>query len=221
MEKLIQWLQSHQKMLVISAVAFIAVGIFYFVSSDKPATTLSVDDLSAVSTDRSSKLDKTQSSQEKSASTRIKVDLKGAVKAPKVYELSSESRVNDLIQMAGGFMSDADQNSVNLASKLKDEAVIYVASKGENQSVLTNSSGQSQAATASNLESNQKEKVNINTADATTLQTLSGIGSKKAQDIIDYRTQNGNFKTVDELGKVSGFGSKTLEKLKDLITIDG
>ncbi|MGM9887293.1 MAG: ComEA family DNA-binding protein, partial [Lactococcus sp.] len=53
-----------------------------------------------------------------------------------------------------------------------------------------------------------------------TLQTLSGIGSKKAQDIIDYRTQNGNFKTVDELGKVSGFGSKTLEKLKDLITID-
>lgn len=219
MEKLIQWLQNHQKMLVISAVAFIAVGIFYFVSSDKPATTLSVDDLSAVSTDRSSKLDKMQSSQEKSTSTRIKVDLKGAVKAPKVYELSSESRVNDLIQMAGGFMSDADQNSVNLASKLKDEAVIYVASKGENQSVLTNTSGQSQVA-ASNLESNQKEKVNINTADATTLQTLSGIGSKKAQDIIDYRTQNGNFKTVDELGKVSGFGSKTLEKLKDLITID-
>ncbi|MGM9885863.1 MAG: SLBB domain-containing protein, partial [Lactococcus sp.] len=146
MEKLIQWLQNHQKMLVISAVAFIAVGIFYFVSYDKPATTLSMDDLSAVSTDSSSKLDKTQSSQEKSANTRIKVDLKGAVKAPKVYELSSESRVNDLIQMAGGFMADADQNSVNLASKLKDEAVIYVASKGENQSVLTNSSGQSQVA---------------------------------------------------------------------------
>lgn len=120
------------------------------------------------------------------------MDLKGAVKAPKVYELSSESRVNDLIQMAGGFRADVDQNSVNIASKLKDEAVIYVASKGENQSVLTNSSGQSQAA-SSNLESSQKDKVNINTADARTLQTLSGIGSKKAQDIIDYRTQNGNF----------------------------
>lgn len=188
MEKLIQWLQNHQKMLIISVVAFIEVGIFYFISSHKFVTTLSVDDLSAVSTDSSSKLDKMQSSQEKSTSTRIKVDLKGAVKAPKVYELSSESRVNDLIQMAGGFRADVDQNSVNIASKLKDEAVIYVASKGENQSVLTNSSGQSQAA-SSNLE----DKVNINTADARTLQTLSGIGSKKAQDIIDYRTQNGNF----------------------------
>ena len=61
----------------------------------------------------------------------------------------------------------------------------------------------------------KSEKININQADLTELQKLTGVGQKKAQDIIDFRTKNGDFKSLEDLGKVSGFGDKTLEKLKD------
>ena len=63
------------------------------------------------------------------------------------------------------------------------------------------------------------QKININTADATELQQLSGIGEKKAADIIKYREENGSFQAVEDLTKVSGIGEKTLENLKDSITI--
>ena len=63
------------------------------------------------------------------------------------------------------------------------------------------------------------EKLNINQADLTQLQQLSGIGEKKAQAIIDYRNENGSFKTIEDLAKVTGIGEKTVEKLRDSITI--
>lgn len=62
--------------------------------------------------------------------------------------------------------------------------------------------------------------VNINTATPAELQTLKGIGAKKAADIVAYREQNGPFKTVEDLTKVKGIGAKTLEKLKPEITVD-
>ena len=61
--------------------------------------------------------------------------------------------------------------------------------------------------------------VNINTADLTKLQTLSGIGEKKAEAIIAYREENGSFKSIEELKEVSGIGEKTVEKLRASITI--
>jgi competence protein ComEA len=123
------------------------------------------------------------------------------------------ARVNDVITLAGGMLEMADTKSVNLAQKLTDEMVVYVATKEENLSVI------SPATTDSQLSANA-EKVNINTADLAQLQTLSGIGAKKAQDIIDYRETNGLFKTISDLGNVSGFGEKTIEKLQDSITVD-
>lgn len=57
--------------------------------------------------------------------------------------------------------------------------------------------------------------VNINTADAQKIaDSVSGFGLKKAQAIIDYRTKNGDFKTLDDLNKVSGIGDKIIEKIK-------
>jgi competence protein ComEA len=61
--------------------------------------------------------------------------------------------------------------------------------------------------------------VNINTADLNTLESLPGIGASKAQAIIDYRTEHGNFKSIDELTNVKGIGDKVLEKIKDQIDI--
>ncbi len=145
------------------------------------------------------------------------MDLKGAVRYPKVYRIAADERVDDLIQLAGGFTADADQRRVNLAAKLKDEEVVYVSKKGENSPEgVTNTLD----ATDQPLTTSSAAKVNINTADLASLETLSGIGEKKAQDIIDYRTKNGNFQKLEDLGNVSGFGVKTLEKLKDSICID-
>ncbi|GHU41875.1 competence protein [Bacilli bacterium] len=159
-------------------------------------------------------------SQISEASKQILVDIKGAVKNPGVYKVASHARVNDVVVLAGGLTPQADGKSINLAQKVTDEMIIYVASVGENVTALPSSApdkastGQSGATTA------PSDKVNINTADLTELQTLSGVGAKRAQDIIDYREQNGPFKTPEDLGKVSGFGEKTIEKLKESITVD-
>lgn len=152
------------------------------------------------------------------ASSRIiTVDIKGAVKKPGVYDLPSDSRVNDAILLAGGVTEQADRQSVNFAQKLNDEAVVYVASQGENISVVaTNTTVTSRVETAGD----SSDKVNLNTATLADLQTISGIGQKRAQDILDYRDSNGGFKSVDDLSNVSGIGEKTLEKLREEVTVD-
>ncbi|TDE73765.1 MULTISPECIES: helix-hairpin-helix domain-containing protein [Streptococcus] len=150
------------------------------------------------------------------ASGRIFVDIKGAVKNEGVYELSNGSRVTDLVKKAGGFTEDADKKSVNLAEKLVDEAVVYVAKVGENVAQVTTPS---QANNGIDQDTSS-DQINLNTATLEQLQTISGIGAKRAQDIIDYRESNGGFSSIDDLKNVSGIGEKTLEKLKAEVTVD-
>lgn len=150
------------------------------------------------------------------ASGRIFVDIKGAVKNEGVYELSNGSRVTDLVKKAGGFTEDADKKSVNLAEKLVDEAVVYVARIGED---VTPATTPSQANNGIDQDTSS-DQINLNTATLEQLQTISGIGAKRAQDIIDYRESNGGFSSIDDLKNVSGIGEKTLEKLKAEVTVD-
>lgn len=217
MEKIVEIIKENWKMMVLILVGVIAGAIGYVLTqprtSDQPVAATQLENQPA-----SSDTDQSVSKSENSISTsQIVVDLKGAVKYPKVYRIAADERVDDLIQLAGGFTADADQRRVNLAAKLKDEEVVYVIKKGENSPEgVTNTSD----ATDQPLTTSSAAKVNINTADLASLETLSGIGEKKAQDIIDYRTKNGNFQKLEDLGNVSGFGVKTLEKLKDSICID-
>lgn len=151
------------------------------------------------------------------------VDVKGAVKHPGVYELTTEHRIIDAIKQAGGYTKEADSTTVNHAQKLQDEMVIYIPKKGEdvseqlqviqNQTVISANSN-------SNSSSTSNGQVNINTANESELTMLSGIGPSKAQAIIAYREENGPFKTIDEIKNVSGIGEKTFEKLKDSITVN-
>ena len=162
--------------------------------------------------------DTRQSSQKtEPLSQTITVDVKGAVQKPGVYDLASGSRVTDAIQKAGGLTDKADRRSINLAQKLADEAVIYVATEGEASPLLGSSWVESSHQSPSE---STKGKVNLNTATITDLQSISGIGAKRAQDIIDYRDSSGGFKSVDELSNVSGIGDKTLEKLREEVTVD-
>ena len=147
----------------------------------------------------------------------VTVDVKGAVKKPGVYQLQSNSRVHDALEKAGGLTDEADLKSVNQAQKLSDEAVVYVAKVGENAVDVTTSAP---ASATSGTGQTKSALVNLNTATEADFQTISGIGQKRAQDIIAYREANGRFKSVDELKNVSGIGAKTLEKLKEYVTVD-
>lgn len=142
---------------------------------------------------------------------KIMVDIKGEVNKPGVYELKPDARVKEVVLLAGGLTKDAEEKQLNLAEKLTDQQMIYVPSKKEAKDMAP-------VATSPTTEK-QADLVNINTADSQELQTLSGIGPAKAQAIIDYREENGAFKAIDDLKNISGFGEKTVEKLRESIRI--
>lgn len=150
------------------------------------------------------------------AETMIYVDIKGAVKVPGIYQLKNQQRIWDALALAGGVSEDADTAQVNYAQKVKDQMIIYVPKKGE--AVAQSLETLQESAPA---QQNQEEKINLNTATEAELQTISGIGAKKAQEIIRFRDEQGPFKTVEELKNVPGIGEKTVERLKDMLTVTG
>ncbi|MGQ7376064.1 helix-hairpin-helix domain-containing protein [Streptococcus suis] len=155
----------------------------------------------------------TEASEEPS---QLVVDVKGAVAKPGLYTLEAGARVNDAVEAAGGLTSQANPKSINLAQKLSDEAVVYVASKDENISVVASTT----ASSAMSQEEKNTSLVNLNTATEADLQTISGIGAKRATDIIAYREANGGFKSVDDLNNVSGIGDKTMESIRPYVTVE-
>lgn len=145
--------------------------------------------------------------------TAIVVEVKGAVRRPGVYTFRSEDRIEEAIKKAGGFTSKADTIEINQAAKLEDSMMIYVPRQGEANRTA------SSAATNSPSKDEKNQGVNVNEADATELQTINGIGPAKAEAIIAYREEHGTFQQIDDLRKISGFGEKTVERLKNELTV--
>jgi competence protein ComEA len=141
----------------------------------------------------------------------VKVYITGQVVNPGVYSVSGDKRLVDAIEQAGGFTPQADLNRINLAAKVVDEGMYYVPAVDEE--VLPD---------LLSLQSNGREKtgkVNINHADQSQLETLTGIGPAKAQKIIEYRNEHGGFNSIEEIMNVSGIGEKTFESIKDQISV--
>ena len=145
----------------------------------------------------------------------IYVDVGGAVNKPGVYQLKSGARIYEAIEKAGGFTPEAEPGSINQAQMAQDGEQILVLTKEEFQAQgmsQTQADGQSPA-------QGQEGKVNINTADETQLQTLSGIGQSRAEAIIEYREKNGGFSSVEEIMNVDGIKEGIFEKIKDEIVV--
>lgn len=159
-----------------------------------------------------------ESSSKASVETEVYVDVDGAVARPGVYRLKDGARVSQAIDAAGGLTAEADVTGLNRASKVTDGQKIYVPTVGEQQASLAAGGPEGGAAAVSGAGASSG-LVNINTASAAELQTLSGIGPSMAQSIIDERTQNGAFASVDDLMRVSGIGEKKLAKIKDCICV--
>ncbi len=152
----------------------------------------------------------------------VTIDVAGAVASPGVYSLPEGSRIGEAIDAAGGVAADADvvyiSQSLNLAQRLSDGAKVYIpftseVGAGAVAGVATDFSGTGSGAAA------VVGKVNINQASLTELESLPGIGPALAGRIIDYRKTNGSFDRLEDICSVSGIGIKTLETIRDLITI--
>lgn len=155
-------------------------------------------------------------------SGQIVVDVDGAVAHPGLYKLPPDSRVQAALAAAGGLSPQADVHRINRAAKLHDGQKLYVLSQGESGPPQAASNGQGcegQACTSADgadagSDAEGQGLVNINTANATQLTQLPGIGPAIAQKIIDYRTANGPFTSVDDLTKVPGIGAAKLAQIK-------
>lgn len=132
--------------------------------------------------------------------SEIEVHIDGRVKNPGVYKIKNGTRLQDLIEEAGGLLDDANTSNLNLARKLKDEEKIVIKSYLDNND-------------------DEDAKININTATKDMLTSIPGVGSKMADKIIKYRQEH-PFNSVDELLNISGIGKKKFEEIKLYITTD-
>lgn len=137
------------------------------------------------------------------------VDVSGAVRKPSVVKVNSGSRIFEAVDQAGGVNEDADLRTINLAAEVRDGQKIYIPRIGERM----------QESTDNNWSPNEIDKLDLNSANASSLEELDGIGVKTAEKIIAYREAHGGFRNVEELMQVSGIGAKTFEDLKDKIAV--
>ena len=128
------------------------------------------------------------------------VDIRGEVNRPGIYKVESGAMINDVIELAGGLTYQADISKINLVEIINDNKKIVI-------SRVTNN------------ETKEDNKININTCTKSDLMKLSGIGSTKAQAIINYRDKNGKFKKIEDLLKVNGIGEALLLQIKEFITV--
>lgn len=176
----------------------------------------------------------------------IKVDLKGEVNSAKVYELKENNTLGNLLKLAKGLKNAEDIKNYNLAYMLTDGEAIEIkkinvtttketkTNINRNNNLSSNSNSKTEVkkdntpTSNSNVKTDESNKeevieepviVNINTAGIDLLVKLNGIGEKKAQAIIDYRIQNGKFKSIEEITKVNGIGNATFEKIKSYLRV--
>jgi len=171
------WLERYRTHIIVLLVGLIAVGgvVFWF---------------------RQTSLSNTTEIIISPPSSEIAVHVEGAVVSPGVCTLLEGDRIEDAVEAAGGFTSDAERSSVNLADPLRDGDLVHIYRVGE-----------------------VPQKVNLNTAEAWLLEALPGIGEVLAQRIIDYRNDNGPFQHVDDLKKVEGIGAAAVDRLRDKVTV--
>lgn len=204
--------------IVLIGISFIVCGILYSCSREKSVSITSIEE-SRIEGEESSteSLDTIEHKgiKEQPIDKKITVYVCGEVMTPGVYELVAEARVYQAIEAAGGMTEQAVKNRINLAEQISDGQMITVLSEEE---AAKNPIPAEPSAFDGSKETSGK--VNINSANQEELMTLPGVGSSKASDIIAYREQNGNFKSIEQLMEIKGIKEGMFNKIKDLITVN-
>ncbi len=183
--------------IIIAALLFLTAGVIYVAD-----TSLKTEDSSNMmnTTSESKEEESTQTANKE----KVVVYVCGNVNSPGIIECDIDSRLYEVINMAGGFSEGADIDALNLADTVKDKEKIYVPLKGE--------------ASVSDTWDN-KGLININKADKEKLTSLPGIGQSRAEDIVKYRTENGAFSAIEDIMNVPGIKESAFNKIKDLISV--
>lgn len=157
----------------------------------------------------------------------FKVDIKGAVQNPGVYEMNIGTRVIDLIEKAGGLLKDANTNFINLSKELTNEMIVWVYTDKEieelklSKTIIEYIEKECNCPSVDNsacINNSNSSLININTANLELLMTLSGIGESKAKLIIEYREKT-PYTSIEDIMNVSGIGESGFNKIKDYITV--
>ena len=154
---------------------------------------------------------------------QLVVHVAGAVKNPGVFSLDPDSRVFEAVDAAGGALPTAELAALNLAAPLLDGLQVFVPTHEQAATVqpypgAVQTPGQGPE-TVGQAPAGAQGKLNLNTASAAELETLPGVGPVLAERIVAWRTDHGNFATVDALDAVAGIGAKMLAGLRDLVTV--
>lgn len=206
------WWKEKQRYLFIVPIGIVILGGLFLLLTDRKTQTQSPEEWTPTSMTDSTD----RSEEEQDEASEWVVDVKGAVKKPGIYTIKESMRVWDAIELAGGLLEDADAAQVNFSKKLADQQMIYVPKLGEEAPQHAKEVADSSDATEAG---NDAQQLDLNQATESELQTLTGIGQKKAQEIIRYREEHGRFQSVDELKNVSGIGEKTVENLREFLTV--
>ena len=211
--------QTQKRIFIIGIIIAVGIIAFYVYSKDNNYEEISTEEIMV----------KNETQTEETTDTeKIVVHIMGAVKNEGIVELEEKSRVADAIEKAGGVTENAYMKDINLATKLEDGMKIYIPTKEEAELEKKNGSYSYNSGINSDANNSEKNntsgknissKVNINTATKEELDTLPGIGESTATKIMNYREENGKFKSIEEIKEVSGIGDSKYEQIKDLIEI--
>lgn len=148
----------------------------------------------------------------------IIVHISGEVNNPGIIGLDEGGRIVNAIEYAGGITENADLTNVNLAYELEDGQKIYIPSINDSEEIsIIQDNGEN--IILDNMNNKKQSKININKATEEELQKLNGIGASTAKKIIQYRTENGNFKNIEDLKNVNGIGESKYEMIKEYICV--
>lgn len=145
----------------------------------------------------------------------ITIYVSGEVNSPGVVTIDSDKRLSDAVGELGGLTNDADFNRINLAMKIEDEKHYIIPKIGEELEV-----NNEEPETDGSFDNKDSNKININTATIQELDSLPGVGEATANKILNYRQENGKFKSIEEIKNVNGIGDKKYEDLKEVICIN-
>ncbi|HKJ12562.1 MAG TPA: helix-hairpin-helix domain-containing protein [Ornithinimicrobium sp.] len=156
------------------------------------------------------------------ASGTAYVHVIGAVRDAGVVDVPAGSRVADAVDAAGGLSAKADPARLNLARLVADGERIWVPVKGAEAPAEAVAPSRPAAGSVAPSASSRAAAgpIDLNAADSTTLQTLSGVGPVTAEAILAWRAEHGRFSSTEELLEVSGIGPKTVERLRSQVTVN-
>ena len=207
-------LNKKQKIIVVVLIIIMCIVIgYYIISKTEKYDYSDIEKISNI-------IEEDQEVDDNIIENKIVIHITGEVEEEGVIELEKGARISDAIEEAGGTTEEADLSNVNLAYSLsdgqkvkipnineKDEEIIVVEEKaGDNIIIEGNKS--------------KEEKININKAAQTEIETLPGIGPSTALKIINYRNEHGKFKNIEDIKNVSGIGDSKFENIKEYICVE-